>query len=145
MSEADPTAIKSVAVTAADLVAALETNQTTARHAVLRITPPFSGRMRARLHVERDEEYQKPQPIHVPPRAFVADDAPVYPAPAETEDALRADPDVEYSVERHRARHEDAIEMWRHKLLDAVEKRITVETPAGSVPVEVFLLGETPE
>jgi hypothetical protein len=145
MSEADPTAITSVAVTAADLVSALETNRTTGRRAVLRITPPFSGRMRARLHVEGGEDYDDPRPIHVPPRAFVTDDAPAYPTPAESEDALRADPDVEYSVERHRERHEATIEEWRHELLDAVSERAEIETPAGALSVEVSLLGDSPD
>ena len=145
MGEADPTAIESLAVTASDLVAALETNRTSARAAVLRVTPPFSSRMRARLHVEGDEAYEEPRPVHVPPRALVADDAPAYPTPAETEDALRADPDIEYTVERHRARHETAVEEWRRDLLDAVRGRATVETPSGPVTVGVSLLGDAPE
>lgn len=145
MSEADPTAITNVAVTAADLVTALETNRTTGRRAILRVTPPFSGRMRARLHVEGGEDYDAPRPIHVPPQAFVTDDAPVYPTPAETEDALRTDPDVEYSVERHRERHEGAVEEWRHELLDAVSERAKIETPAGALSVEVSLLGDSPD
>lgn len=145
MGEADPTAIESVAVTASDLVAALETNRTTGRTAVLRVTPPFSGRMRARLHVEGDEAYDEPRPVHVPPRALVADDAPAYPTPAETEDALRADPDTEYTVDRHRDRHEAAAEEWRRELLGAVRDRATIETSAGSVTVDVSLLGDAPE
>ncbi len=145
MGEADPTAIESLAVTASDLVAALETNRTTARTAVLRATPPFSGRMRARLHVEGDEAYDEPRPVHIPPRALVAEDAPTYPTPAETEDAIRADPDLEYTVERHRARHEAAVEEWRRTLLDAVRDRATIETPAGSVAVDLSLLGDAPE
>lgn len=145
MGEADPTAVESVAVTASDLVAALETNRTTGRTAVLRVTPPFSGRMRARLHVEGDEAYDEPRPVHVPPRALVADDAPAYPTPAETEDALRADPDTEYTVDRHRDRHEAAAEEWRRELLGAVRDRATIETSAGSVTVDVSLLGDAPE
>lgn len=145
MGEADPTAVESVAVTASDLVAALETNRTTGRTAVLRVTPPFSGRMRARLHVEGDEAYDEPRPVHVPPRALVADDAPAYPTPAETEDALRADPDTEYTVGRHRDRHEAAAEEWRRELLGAVRDRATIETSAGSVTVDVSLLGDAPE
>lgn len=145
MGEADPTAIERLAVTASDLVAALETNRTTGRTAVLRVTPPFSGRMRARLHVEGDEAYDEPRPVHVPPRTLVAEEAPAYPTPAETEDAIRADPDLEYTVERHRARHEEAVEGWRRELLDAVRGRATIETPAGPVTVDVSLLGDAPE
>jgi hypothetical protein len=145
MGEADPTAIDGVAVTASDLVAALETNRTTGRTAVLRVTPPFSARMRARLHVEGAEGYDEPRPVHIPPRTLVTDDAPSYPTPAETEDIIRADPELEYTVERHRTRHEAAVERWRRGLLDAVRDRATVETPAGPVTVDVSLLGDTPE
>jgi len=142
MDEADPTVVRTVAVSAADLVAAIETNRTTDRSAVLRVTPPFSGRMRARLHVETEESYDDPRPLHVPPRRLVADDAPAYPRPAETEDALRADPDAEYTVDRHRRRHEEAVQAWREALLAAVRDTATLDTPAGSVEVAVTVLGD---
>ncbi|MFB6309505.1 MAG: hypothetical protein ABEH35_09255, partial [Haloarculaceae archaeon] len=131
--------------TASDLVAAIETNRTTARRAVLRMTPPFSGRMRARLHVVGDETYDEPRPVHVEPRRLVADDAPAYPRPAETEDQLRADPDEEYTVERHRERHEAAVQQWRNDLLDAIRERVTIETWAGPVEVRVAVLGDEPD
>ena len=145
MGEADPTAVERLAVTASDLVAALETNRATGRTAVLRVTPPFSARMRARLHVEGGEDYDDPRPVHVPPRALVADEAPTYPTPAETEDRLRADPEAEYTVDRHRQRHEAAVDEWRRELLAAVREEATVETPAGPVTVTVSLLGDAPE
>jgi len=49
----DPTLVRSIAVTSGDVVAALELNRTSDDEATLRITPPFSARMRARLHVDR--------------------------------------------------------------------------------------------
>lgn len=49
----DPTVVRSLAVTTGDVVAALEVNRTSDDHATLRVTPPFSARMRARLHVDR--------------------------------------------------------------------------------------------
>lgn len=52
----DPTVIRSLAVTSGDVVAALEMNRTSDDHAALRVTPPFSARMRARLHVDRSGE-----------------------------------------------------------------------------------------
>jgi hypothetical protein len=141
--DADPTVVDSVAVSAADLVAALETNRTTDRTAVLRITPPFAARMRARLHVESEggEGYDRPRPIHVPPRRLVAEDAPAYPRPADTEDELRAS-DTEYTIDRHRRRHEAAVEEWRQTLLAAVRERAAIDTPDGPVDVTVHLLGD---
>ncbi len=139
----DPAVIKSIAVSASDLVAALETNRTTSRTAVLRVTPPFSGRMRARLHVDRGDSYAtEPRPLHVTPAALLADDAPDYPRPADTEDELRTDPDAEYTVDRHRDRHETALAAWRSAVLDGVRDTATVETPSGSTTVAITVLGD---
>lgn len=139
----DPAAVESIAVSAQDLIAALEANRTTGRTAVLRVTPPFTGRMRARLHVETGESYDtEPRPLHVAPAALLAEDAPAYPRPADTEDELRADPDAEYTVDRHRDRHESAVAAWRSEVLDAVRDVATVETPSGSTTVTVNVLGD---
>lgn len=138
----DPAAIESIAVSAQDLIAALEANRTTDRTAVLRVTPPFSGRMRARLHVDRGDYDTDPRPLHVTPAALLAEDAPAYPRPADTEDELRADPDAEYTVDRHRDRHESAVAAWRSEVLDAVRDVATVETPSGSTTVAVNVLGD---
>lgn len=143
MSDDDPTAIRSLAVTAEDLVAALEANARRDAGAVLRVTPPFSGRMRARLHIAGAEGgYDgSPEPIHVDPGRLVADDAPPFPGVDETEDDLRADPDAEYTPERHRERHEARVETWRESVREYVRETATVETPAGPVTVAVALLG----
>ncbi len=136
----DPTEIRSLAVTGEDLVAAVETNRTTDREAVLRVTPPFSGRMRARLHVVQPASASQ-RAVTVDPEGLLEPDAPSYPRPGETEDALRADPEEEYTVERHRAFHVDAVATWRNRLRDAVSDRATIETPAGRTEVDVHVLG----
>jgi hypothetical protein len=141
----DPTVLRALAVAGPDLVSAVETNRTTGRTAVLRVTPPFSGRMRARLHVEGGERYEsEPRPLHVPPARFL-EDPPAPPRPADTEDELRADPATEYTVDRHRERHERALSEWRSALLETVRERTTVDTPAGEVSVRVSLLGDSPD
>lgn len=141
----DPTAVESIAVTATDLVSALETNRTTARTAVLRITPPFSARMRARLHIDRGEEYETtPRPLHVQPGELLDADAPALPRPGDTEDELRADPGAEYTVDRHRERHRNALEEWRSAVVEAVPDRVTVGTDAGPVTVDVAVLDDDP-
>ena len=137
----DPTAIRSIAVSIEDLVTALESARRSGQDAVLRVTPPFSGRMRARLHVEGDDEYDDPPPIHVDPATLVADSAPPYPTPAETEDALRADPDVEYSRDRHHERHSDAVADWRAAVREHVVETTTIDTPSGAHRVDVSILG----
>ena len=79
--------------------------------------------------------------VHIDPRALLSESAPAYPRPDETEDALRADPDIEYTVERHHERHREALEAWRERLLDHVVERANIETAAGPVTVDVSLLG----
>lgn len=137
----DPTAIRSVAVTVDDVVTALEARRRSGRPTVLRVTPPFAGRMRARLHVEGTEaEYDSdPEPIHLPPANLIADDAPAYPEVDETADELRAE--GAYSPESHRERHVGAVEAWRESVRAAVRDRVELETPAGSHEVEVKRLG----
>ncbi len=98
--------------------------------------------MRARLHIDLGTAYsQQPQPIHIQPRALIDGALPAYPEPAETEDELRTDPSTTYTVERHRRRHEAAIEQWREQVPDAVSDRATIETPAGDHELSVSLLG----
>ena len=136
--EADPSVIRSLAVTAEDLVAAVESRHQCGEPVVLRVTPPFSGRMRARIHAPVGDDDIS---VHIDPRALLSESAPAYPRPDETEDALRADPDIEYTVERHHERHREALEAWRERLLDHVRDRATIETTAGPVTVDVSLLG----
>jgi hypothetical protein len=136
-----PEAIRSLAVTGEDVVAAVETNRTTDREAVLRVTPPFSARMRARLHVVSAPEPGTPQPVHVDPAALLGPDAPPYPRPSDTEDAIRTDPEQEYTVERHREYHAEAVDAWRGAVRDAIRECATIDTPAGPTEVDVYVLG----
>lgn len=128
MDPGDSTVIRSLAVHTDDVVRALET---TARgdeetQAVLRVTPPFSGRMRARLHLAgREGDYGEPRPLHVAPERFVAD-APAFP----DRDAAAADtPDVA-----------PAVEAWRETVRDSLRERVTLDTPAGEHAVAVNYL-----
>ncbi|MEF8757758.1 MAG: hypothetical protein V5A33_05945, partial [Halobacteriales archaeon] len=102
-------------------------------------TPPYSGRMRARLH--RTDAVPPEEFVHVRPADLLADDAPAYPHPDETADALRADPDVAYTRDRHRERHEDAVETWREAVRDHLVDRVALRTPDGPHVVEVKPLG----
>ena len=137
----DPGDIRSIAVTAEDVVAAAETNRTSDRTAVLRVTPPFSGRMRARLHVRLHDDPQEAGAIHIPPADLLTADAPEYPRPAATEDDLRSDPELEYSVERHRTYHEQAVEEWRAATAGAVAESVSLAADDGPHEVTVHVLG----
>ncbi len=141
MESDDPTVVRALAVTTDDVLTALEANERRQAGAVLRVTPPFSGRMRARLHLDGTEsEYDDPAPLHVPPERFVQA-VPPFPSPDETEDELRSDPGATYSPARHRERHEAAVETWRGQVRRALVDETTIETPAGQQTVRVATLG----
>ena len=137
----DPSVIRSLAISTEDLVAALESTQRSGRDAVLRVTPPFSGRMRARLHVTGDDQYDDPAPVHVDPTTLIAASAPDYPTPAQTEDELRADPTETYSRERHHDRHAAAVDEWRASIGSHVVDTARLDTPSGPHEIDVTLLG----
>jgi hypothetical protein len=139
---ADPTGIRSIAVTTADVVAALELTLTSDDTGVLRLTPPFHGRMRARLHVDRGDgppADTEPRPLYLPPERLV-DDPPAYPRPDETAAQLRADPETTYTVERHHERHAAAVERWREAVPETIRDEVTLQTPEGTSTVSVSVL-----
>jgi len=127
-----PTAVESVAVTVDDVVTALETNLRTDRRVVLRITPPFSARMRARLH---RPEGGTDDAVHLDPERLV-DDPPSYPRPDETRD-----PDGSYAPDRHHERHTTAVRTWREAVGAAVVDAVDIPTPTGPHRVAVKPLG----
>jgi len=137
--DADPTAIRSIAVTTDDVVTALESTRRSGRRTVLRITPPFSGRMRARLHrpVEGDDAGTTGA-VHVEPATLVSDPPP-YPDPDETADRLRAA--GEYTTERHHDHHTAAVREWRAAVRAGVVDTVTLPADAGTHCVEVKRLG----
>ncbi|MFC6825350.1 hypothetical protein [Halopelagius fulvigenes] len=138
---ADPRVVRSLAVTTDDVVTALEANERRGTDAVLRVTPPFAGRMRARLHVEGGEgEYDgEVTPLHVGPEAFLAEDLP-YPTVDRTGDELRASEEA-YTRERHRARHAEAVERWRASVRDSLADAVTISLDGEPHTVEVRYLG----
>lgn len=140
MTDDDPTVIRSLAVTAADVIAALEANRQRSADMVLRVTPPFSGRMRARLHRADTPADEDPAALHVPPERFVASPPPL-PSPDDTGDALRADSDVAYDRATHRRRHAAALETWRERVRESFVDHTTIATPVGPHQVAVSVLG----
>ena len=157
MTDDDPCTVRALAVTTGDVVTAYEARRRSDRRPVLRVTPPFSGRMRARLHdpgpsaagADPDADVGPDRDpgtgaVHVPPARFVDEDAvPAYPTPDDTEDALREDSDVEFTVERHRERHVAAVEAWREAVADAVADSVDVRLDGDDHRVAVATLGDT--
>lgn len=138
-----PRDVRSIAVTKRDVVSAYESNNQGNRRTVLRATPPFSGRMRARLHVVHEEDPADggdPGPIHVDPADLLVD-PPAYPRPDDTEDDLRSDPDAEYTPEHHRQRHARVVEDWREAVRNSIADSVELTYPGGAHEVDVVVLG----
>lgn len=135
---ADPSVIRSLAISTPDLVAAVEANARESERVVLRVTPPYSGRMRARLHVVTPSDTDDGT-LHVSPAGLLQTDTPPYPTPDETADELRSSETDAYSVERHRTYHQQRVEEWRETLPDyAVD---SVSLPSVGHEVAISLLG----
>jgi len=138
----DPTAIRSIAVTVDDVLAAYEADRQRDVPVALRITPPFSGRMRARIHAGSGDYDARPAPIHVQASDLVdEEEAGPYPTPDRTEDELRADPDASYSPERHHDYHAERVAAWRRRARDAIVEAVRIDTPDGGHEVAVKPLG----
>ncbi|WP_336359818.1 hypothetical protein [Haladaptatus sp. ZSTT2] len=137
--------VRSIAVTASDVVMAHEANQSRRdQRAVIRLTPPFNGRMRARLHLVREgDAYQPPEPapLHIDPEALI-DAAPPYPHAEDTETALRAESDTQYTVEEHYERHRAAVDAWRTAVLSRLKETVTLVGRHGQHTVDVKVLGD---
>ena len=133
----DPTTIKSLAVSPEDAANAYAYTQENPGEAVLRVTPPFHGRMRARLHVYRRDDTELTGAVHISPADVIADDIVAdYPdLEARLEDA---DAD---ETERVRKRHAEAVEEWQSRAEDAIADAVTIETDDGPHPVDVKRLG----
>lgn len=129
---ADPTVVRSIAVTATDVVAALEARRRTGRRAVLRVTPPFSARMRARLHVEgREGDYGVgPTPVHIHPARLVSG-VPRYPEPGETAEP----PGATAADDGERA---PTVEAWRTAVRAGIVEEVTLPGTDHRVTVKVL-------
>lgn len=136
----DPTVVRSIAITTDDVVTAVEARRN-GRSAVLRVTPPFAARMRARIHLDTEAYETTPEPLHVHPRDLLDEDAPAHPDPDETAERLRADPGEPYTTDRHHELHTAAVEAWRGAVRDHVVETVTLDTPAGPHEVAVRTLG----
>ncbi|ADJ15002.1 hypothetical protein [Halalkalicoccus jeotgali] len=136
---ADPRRIRSIAVTAEDAVSAYEASERSSADPVLRITPPFAGRMRARLHLGDPDDSGA---IHVAPGdLFDPERLPAYPEPADTEAEIRADPELSYSTELHHDRHVQRVRTWREGATNAFVERLEIDTDEGAHEIEVKVLG----
>ena len=142
--EPGPEGIRSIAVHRDDVANALEATLRSDREVVLRVTPPFSGRMRARLHAldagggdetGGSDGDDAPAPVHIDPRTLVSD-APPYP---EVDDTAAAHPDAD--LETRRERHAANVEAWRETVRERVAASVEIEVDGEVLAVDVNALG----
>lgn len=139
--EKDPSSIRSIAVSPEDVVDAFVYGRENPGDAVLRLTPPFHGRMRARLHVYRVDDTQLTGAIHISPTELIEDD--VLAAYPRLEDELEsADTDgAETEPERVQKRYAEAVTAWQERARNAIVDAVTIATDNGSHRVTVKPLG----
>jgi hypothetical protein len=137
-----PSVVRVVTVTTDDAVAALEANLRRDRGLVLRLTPPFHGRQRARLHrptpSSDGDAGTTERAVHVDP-ASLFPDAPAYPEVDET--AARLGSQAEYDPDRHYEAHAERVAEWRAAVREARAASVTLGTADGPHRVEVRWLG----
>ena len=140
-SETDPTAIRSLAISPEDAADAYAYGRENPGEAVLRVTPPFHGRMRARLHVYRVDDTHMTGAVHVAPEDVIADD--VVAAYPDLEDEREAElDDLEAAAaERIRKRRAEAVDEWQERAAEAIVDSVTLETDDGPHRVDVKRLG----
>ena len=143
-AEVGPDRIRSIAVHREDVANALEATLRSDRAVVLRVTPPFSGRMRARLHSlgngtgssTAPSGSAEGSPIHIDPRDLVAE-TPPYP---EVDETASEYPDAD--VETRRERHAEAVAAWRETVRQSVVSSVAVVDGTGTArEVDVTVLG----
>lgn len=135
----DPSAIRSLAVSTEDVVNAFVYGRENPGTAVLRVTPPYHGRMRARLHVYRVEEGREPGEIHVPPADLLADGVVSdYPAVERVVSRLPTDDPSPETIREARA---EVLESWRDRAATELEDEVVLETDFGRTRVDVKRLG----
>lgn len=139
----DPSSIRTVAVAREDVLDAFEYTRTNPGTAVLRLTRPFHGRMRARLHVYRDEA--ETDAIRVPAADLLAADAvAAYPTLEDVERRLEGENGTDEeasSTEQLRDALADEREAWREQARESIVDELVLETDDGESRVDVTTLG----
>lgn len=138
---ADLGTIRSIAVDAEAVVDAFVYTRENPGTAVLRVTPPFHGRMRARIHVFRDDpgpDVAYCRPDDLLPAAVVE----AYPSHPENGSVEGSDPgEAGDGVPDGRPANVRAIEDWRERAERAIVGEAVVGRGNDRIRVDVRVLG----
>ena len=131
MAESDPSRIRSLALSREDVIDAFAYNRENPATAVLRVTPPFHGRMRARLHVSNERSAETvwrdgaTGSIHIEPKSLLEQDVvDAYPVFEELYASMNKSEGNGGSVSEVHEHYERRLEEWRqvarNRVLDVV-------------------------
>ncbi|WP_226480031.1 hypothetical protein [Natrinema amylolyticum] len=135
----DASAIRSIALSPEDAVDAYVYSRENPGDAVLRVTPPFHGRMRARIHVYRVDDTELTGAVHLSPEAVIADD--VVEAYPDLESAVADADDDPSEADRIREDHTEAVAEWRARARESIVDSVALETDDGPRRVDLKTLG----
>lgn len=128
--------VRSIAVDPEAVVDAAVYSRENPGTAVLRVTPPFHGRMRARIHVFRDAPGTDATYCR-PPGLLDDEILAAYPS---LEDAT-AEPDGEEFDPDDRASRARVLEDWRDRAESAISDEVVLKRGDERVGVDVVVLG----
>lgn len=150
-TSSDPTVIEVLIARHDDVLTAIESYNRGNKQTVLRVTPPFAVRMRARIHrilpnndpeISLDSGEATPEPtspINISPVAFVDSTRPI-PTVDDIEDQLRHTA-ADYSINQHHETYQAAIESWREDVAKNLCESITFDTATQQIAANVSYLG----
>lgn len=143
VADDDPETIRSVAISPEDAADAYAYTQENPGEAVLRITPPFHGRMRARIHVYRRDDAELTGAVHISPADVIEDEVlaayPEFDATAGSEPSSESESAGQPA--QRRKRHAETVETWQERAREALVDTVSLETAGGSRQVELKPLG----
>ena len=139
----DPTVIRSLAVSASDVVDAFLYTRENPEDAVLRVTPPFHGRMRARLHVYHLDDSLETGAIHLQPATLLEESVVDAYSTLEvgSDRAERGGGPTESDAKRTRDQRTAALESWRDRAREGIVDSVVLETGERETRVDVKRLG----
>ncbi|MCU4751544.1 hypothetical protein OB919_06060 [Halobacteria archaeon AArc-curdl1] len=126
----DPRVIRSIAVTADDVLDAFVYTRENPATAVLRVTPPFHGRMRARIHVFQIDDSSVTGALHLEPARLLEDEVvAAYPSlePGAAMDESEGTNEGATKFEHYA----DAVDDWRTGARSAIIDSISLDEDAN--------------
>lgn len=136
----DVTVVRSIAVSPADVVDAYVYTRENPGQAVVRLTPPFHGRMRARLHAFHVDDSTETNAVHIDPATLLEPAAlERYPTLERVTATLETAEITDTAVVREH--YDSALERWRERARANIRQTATLASGDGQHRVRVVCIG----